>query len=98
MPIGSVLSGIGSLAGAGASLATGLYGAKQAREVAEQELALQRQQMDEQRQLNQFQMDEYLDKKDYDRALQERILSVKIPLCNVALKITWKPVSRLFLL
>ena len=29
--------------------------------------------MDEQRQLNQFQMNEYLDKKDYDRALQERI-------------------------
>lgn len=73
MPVGSVLSGLGSIIGAGTSLASGLYGAKEAREIAEQELALQRQQMDEQSELNQFQMNEYLDKKDYDRALQERI-------------------------
>lgn len=64
---------IGSLIGAGASLISGIAGASASKSISSSEIALQRLSLEEQKRLNQFQMNEYLDKKDYDRALQERI-------------------------
>ncbi len=62
-----------SLVSGGASLMSGLIGSGLQYGIAQKDLELQRLSMEEQRRLNDFQMREYLDKKDYDRALQERI-------------------------
>lgn len=64
---------IASLIGGGMSLFSGLVGTGASQSVAQKDISLQNAYLDEQKRLNQFQMDEYLDKKDYDRALQERI-------------------------
>lgn len=64
---------IASLIGAGASLLSGSIGAATSHSVSNDELDLQLLAIEEQKRLNQFQMDQYLNKKDYDRALQERI-------------------------
>lgn len=62
-----------AIAGGALSLLSGAIGSRVSAGVAKQDQQLQRMQLEEQKRLNQFQMDEYLDKKDYDRALQERI-------------------------
>lgn len=62
-----------ALIGGGLSLMTGLMASKSSGAVASQDLRLQNMALNEQKRLNDFQMNEYLDKKDYDRALQERI-------------------------
>lgn len=64
---------VASLVSGGASLLSGMMGSAHSSAVASQDLRLQKLALEEQQRLNQFQMDEYLDKKDYDRALQERI-------------------------
>lgn len=64
---------LGSLISGGASLISGLVGSGLQYGVAQNDLELQKLSMAEQKRLNNFQMREYLDKKDYDRALQERI-------------------------
>lgn len=64
---------LGSLISGGASLISGLVGSGVQHSVAKQDSALQRLAIEEQRRLNNFEMREYLDKKDYDRALQERV-------------------------
>lgn len=64
---------LGSLISGGSSLVSGLIGSGLQYGIAQKDLELQRLSMEEQKRLNDFQMREYLDKKDYDRALQERI-------------------------
>lgn len=64
---------LGGLISGGASLISGLVGSGLQYNVAKSDLDLQRLSMQEQKRLNNFQMREYLNKKDYDRALQERI-------------------------
>lgn len=62
-----------AIVGGGLSLLTGLMSSQASSQVASDDLEMQRLAFEEQKRLNQFQMNEYLDKKDYDRALQERI-------------------------
>lgn len=62
-----------ALVSGGLSLLTGLMASKASGAIASQDLSLQNMALSEQKRLNDFQMNEYLDKKDYDRALQERI-------------------------
>ena len=64
---------LSSLISGGTSLLSGLFGFGAQHDIAQEELELQKLAQEEQRRLNDFQIREYLNKKDYDRALQQRI-------------------------
>lgn len=64
---------LGSLISGGMSLISGLVGSGVQHNIAKEDSELQKLSLEEQKRLNDFQMREYLNKKDYDRALQERI-------------------------
>lgn len=69
-----ILGGLaGSLISGGMSLISGSMASNAQQDIADKDFELQQLALEEQRELNNFQMREYLNKKDYDRALQERI-------------------------